>query len=146
MSLSIPEIVRRNEFNSIQTKRADEGVGCGPGGPPHHAANCAPHMVVHQPCRIHDDQKVARLVSGWSVDPEDQRFGFPRIAPAVLRCAGEIETVAGAQPEFLASQQHIQAAADHEEEFFALMRMGFAAARPRGNPKQMRLHGKFPRG
>jgi hypothetical protein len=25
-----------NEINFIQTKKADEGVGCGPGGPPHH--------------------------------------------------------------------------------------------------------------
>ena len=24
-----------NEFSSIQTKQADEGVGCRPGGPPH---------------------------------------------------------------------------------------------------------------
>ena len=24
-----------NRFTSIQTKQADEGVGCGPGGPPH---------------------------------------------------------------------------------------------------------------
>jgi hypothetical protein len=24
-----------NKFSSIQTKQADEGVGCGPGGPPH---------------------------------------------------------------------------------------------------------------
>ena len=24
-----------NEFSSNQTKQADEGVGCGPGGPPH---------------------------------------------------------------------------------------------------------------
>jgi len=25
-----------NEINLIQTKKADEGVGCGPGGPPYH--------------------------------------------------------------------------------------------------------------
>jgi len=31
-----------NEFSSIQTKQADEGVGCGPGGPPHFE------------CKLHD--------------------------------------------------------------------------------------------
>jgi hypothetical protein len=30
-----------NEFSPIQTKQADEGVGCGPGSPPHFDANCA---------------------------------------------------------------------------------------------------------
>jgi hypothetical protein len=31
-----------NEFSSIETKQADAGVGCGPGGPPHFE------------CKLHD--------------------------------------------------------------------------------------------
>jgi hypothetical protein len=69
MSLSIPkaenraEIVGRtpwsarvpldppvaNEFNSIQIKQADEGVGCGPGGPPHDG------------CKLHDIGKLSDI-------------------------------------------------------------------------------------
>ena len=44
----------------------------------------------------------------WSVDPQDQRFGLPRVRPAMLCLAREIKAVAGSQLEFLAGQFDVQ--------------------------------------
>jgi hypothetical protein len=62
---------------------------------------------------VHRFKKCREKVSKGrrSADPEDNRFGSPRIAPMNLRPAVEIEAIAHSKLEFLFAQFNAKAAA-----------------------------------
>src|SRR5271155_414327 len=81
------------------------------------------------------------LKSGRGIHPQDPCFLFARVHPPMMRAAFEIEAITLFEAKgFTVIERDFETATHDEEEFLALMRVGFSAAGSRGDPKEMRLH------
>src|SRR5260221_12424596 len=86
----------------------------------------------------------APLKRGRSIDPKQPRLRAAGIAPAMRRGAFEVKAVAGLQAIVLAiTKPDFKRAAKDVKEFFAFVRVGFAAAPAGFHTKKMRLHGRI---
>src|SRR5260370_1190553 len=82
----------------------------------------------------------APLKRGRSIDPKQPRLRAAGIAPAMRRGAFEVQAVAGLQAIVLAvAQPDFKRAAEHVEEFLALVGVGFGAAPGGLHAETMRL-------
>src|SRR5258708_16228765 len=89
----------------------------------------------------------APLKRGRSIDPKQPRLRAAGIPPAMRRGAFEVQAVAGLQAIVLAvTKPDFKRAAEDVKEFFAFVRVGFAAAPAGFHTKKMRLHGSVAPG
>src|SRR5579864_5638352 len=84
------------------------------------------------------------LKSWRSVNPQHPGFGAAWVEPAMRGGALKIKTVAGFKPVLGFRHRNMQFPLQDVQKLLALVGVGFTAASPRGDAKQVRLHYGIP--